>query len=132
MATKPHPVLESELSQSVILIGFDGMVGAMTRGLVARLPESAAQLASAFSVSGLQAWIPRPPDAEDVAFAYTADPSTGETRRFRVIDREIVASVIVDGEQLESLRLQLTAIPTSRPGGAKTDYSEADYGDDYA
>lgn len=62
------------------------------RGVVARLPQSPAEVTSAYSDSGLCAWTPTPSRPDDVAFVEIV--KTGE--RHRVIHAERKRSAVND------------------------------------
>ena len=56
----------------------------LTRGRVARMPQSEAEFGQDENASGLQAWVPTPENHNDVEYLQFDDPDSGELSRFFV------------------------------------------------
>ena len=101
-----HPVLDDpDLSAPLRLLRFDGSA-LPTRGVMSRLPESAADVQAGYSKRGRQAWVSleSPLGDHEVEFVRTADGA-----RYRVL-----ATVNLAGPH-RSARLQLQDKPQAAP-----------------
>ena len=81
-----HPM---SLSAPVTLVYFDGATLA-TRAVIAELPQTDAQLDTARSISGRNAWLATPPRFKQIAFIDLPAERGAGTERYRVMDRERV------------------------------------------
>ena len=101
-----HPVLDDpDLSAPLRLLRFDGSALA-TRGVMSRLPESAADVQAGFSQRGRQAWVALESALGDHEVEFVRD-ATGA--RYRVL-----ATVNLAGPH-RSARLQLQDKPHAAP-----------------
>ena len=101
-----HPVLDDpDLSAPLRLLRFDGSALA-TRGVMSRLPESAADIQAGYSQRGRQAWVSLDAPLGDHEVEFVQDAAGA---RFRVL-----AIVNLAGPH-RSARLQLQDKPQAAP-----------------
>ena len=131
-----HPAItDPDLSIPITLLRYDGTLTA-TRGIVSVLPQTAGQLngaEGAFSESGRNAYTETVADPGGVAQVRAADPATGQTETWHVLDREAVSGPIFSGiDEWSYVRFQLRegAVVTPPLHRQGIDFSEIDFDTD--